>query len=282
MSKAREVDAILPIDLDDLSTWPAPVLAFLQHHSAELRQQRTADHEFTLMGSLYRLRNPSPSMSRWHEAKAFIEGELEDREYLAFHATRLIDFDDIRREGLLMLDLDAQAERLKRHLAAIGADAELQEVDEAMAAMLEEDPMFAERQGQVWMTPLRRFLHDGGCEVFFEGYGGEAIERIAGLAGLSGGTLMARLQTMGTPAVVVARIPVFGWCRSTAVRIAQSMIELYLEHQGDWEPMDYGWDIMIEQDVPAAHIVNVVANDDPAVTDRTGTSRQYNHLAVTH
>lgn len=268
LSNAKGVDAILPIDLDDQPTWPTTVLAFLQQHSAELRQQRTADHDYNLAGSLHRLRNPSPSMAQWDEAKALIEDELQGREYMAFHATRLMDFDDIRREGLLMLDLDGHAERLKRHLAAIGADAELQQVDDAVAGMLREDPMFAERQGQVWMTPLRRFLHDGGCEVFFEGYGGEAIERIAGLAGMSGGTLMARLQTMGTPAVVVARIPVFGWCRRTEYRIAQSMIELYLEQEGDWEAMDHGWDIMIEQDVPADHIIAVVSHDDPSVSER--------------
>ena len=254
-----------PIDLDDQTTWPAPVLAFLQEHAAELRLQRTADHEYMRKGSIHRMQNPSPSMSRWHEAKALIEKELEGRDYLAFHGTRLVDFDDVRREGLLMLDFDGHIEKLKRNLAAIGADDELEEVDDALAGKLEDDPMFAERQGQVWMTPLRRFLHDGGLDDIMGNYGGEAVDDIAVLAG---GKLKQRLQKMGTPAVVVARIPVFGWCRSTEGRIAQSIIELYLEAQGDWDPMDYGWDIMLEQDVPADRIVAVVAHDDPSVSER--------------
>lgn len=253
------------VDLDDQSTWPAPVLDFLHRNAADLRRERTADHDYSLKGSLHRLQNPAPSMARWNEAKALIEDELADREFLAFHATRLMDFDDIRREGLLRLDLEGHAERLKRHLAAIGAVEELQQVDEAVATMLNEDPMFTKRQGQVWLTPLRRLLHDGGCEVFFEGYGGEAIERIAGLASLSGGTLMARLQTMGMPAVVIARLPVFGWCNRTRTRVAQSMIELFLEREGAWEAMDHHWDIMVERDVPADRIVAVVSNADPRV-----------------
>ena len=40
------------------------------------------------------------------------------------------------------------------------------------------------------------------------------------------------------------------------------MIELHLHHESRWEAMDYGWDIMINQDVPAKNIVAVMPLDD--------------------
>ncbi|QYO75497.1 hypothetical protein [Devosia salina] len=100
--------------------------------------------------------------------------------------------------------------------------------------------------------------------MFYKTYGGEAIERIAGHAG---GKLLRRLRQMGTPAVVQFRYPAYGkeWCSFTAGRMPQSMIELFLQSEGNWEAMDYGWDVMIKRDVPAANIVAVVRIDNPDV-----------------
>ncbi|MBZ9940159.1 hypothetical protein LB533_03470 [Mesorhizobium sp. BR1-1-13] len=148
-----------------------------------------------------------------------------------------MDFRSIKESGLLRLNLERDILRLKAALAAHMSPSELMQVDAAVSNMIEADSHFVRREGAVWMTPLRRFLHNGGCEVFFESFGSEAVERIAGYAG---GKLDATLKQVGEPAVVVARFPAYGWCRFTEHRLPQSMIELYLERQGDWEPMDYG------------------------------------------
>ena len=73
--------------------------------------------------------------------------------------------------------------------------------------------------------------------MFYESYGGEALERIAAYAG---GKLEQRLKRLGTPAVVILRYPAYGWCKFSRGRLPQSMIELHLQHKGDWEAMDYG------------------------------------------
>ncbi|RWD28661.1 hypothetical protein [Mesorhizobium sp.] len=252
-----------PVDMDKIATWPTRVTAFLTAHSRELRAEREADHKYTLSPSTYRIMNDAPPMPRWDEAKALIENVMADRELVAFHATRLIDFDHIRKDGLMMLDLEQHVARLKGHLQDAGAVDELAEVDAAVTKMLKADSFFNNREGAVWATPHRASLHDGGCDVFYESYGGEAIERIAGYAR---GKLEQRLKQLGTPAVVIIRYSAYGWCKFTHGRLPQSMIELHLQHEGDWEAMDYGWDIMINRDVPAENIVAVVPLDDPAVT----------------
>lgn len=250
------------IDFDKIATWPAAITSFLRRHSAALRAERNADHEYSMSPSTFRIFNEAPLMPRWDEAINMIGDVMYKHDVIAFHATRLIDFDHVRAGGLKMLDLDRHVELLKGHLQAIDAIEELAEVDSAVAKMLAADRQFIHRQGQVWMTPLRRFLHDGGCNVFFESYGGEAIARIAEYAA---GKLYDRLKNMGTPAVVVTRYPAFGWCSRTESRHPQGMIELYLEAEGGWDAMDYCWDVLIEGNVPPENIIAVVPYDDPSV-----------------
>lgn len=251
-----------PVDMDKIATWPTDVTAFLTAHSKELRAEREADHRYTLSPSTYRIMNDAPPMPRWDEAKALIENAMADRELVAFHATRLIDLHEVRKQGLTTLDLEQHVTRLKGHLLDAGAVDELAEVDAAVTKMLKADRFFINREGAVWATPHRASLHDGGCDVFYESYGGEALERIARYAG---GKLEQRLKQLGTPAVAIIRYPTYGWCKFTRGRLPQSMIELHLQHEGDWEAMDYGWDIMINRHVPAENIVAVVLLDDPAV-----------------
>lgn len=253
-----------PVDLDRIATWPVEIANFMEKYSSDLREERIEDKKYTASSSDYRIMNGAPPMPTWCQAKALIEQVMADRDLLVFHATRLIDFDHVRNDGLFKLDLEQHVRRLKAHLDSNGALEELAEVDAAVQAMLDADAWFINREGAVWATPHRKSLHDGGCNVFYETYGGEAIERIAAYAG---GKLLGRLQQMGTPAVVLFRYPAYGegWCLFTAGRLPQTMIELSLQSQGNWEAMDYGWDVMIERDVPPANIVAVVNLDDPDV-----------------
>lgn len=249
-----------PLDMDKIESWPVELTDFLSAHSGQLRRERQADHDYSLSPSTYRIEHDAPPMPKWEEAKVLAEQLLLDRDLLAFHATRLIDFDHVRNEGLIMLDLERHIEGLKGHLLDAGATEEMVEVDAAVTKMLDADGWFTRRQGAVWATPMRKSLHDGGCDVFYESYGGEAMERIAGYAK---GKLEGRLKTLGTPAVVVFRYPAYreGWCRFTAGRLSQSLIELFLQNEGDWEAMDYGWDIMIKRSVPADRILSVLPRD---------------------
>lgn len=260
---ARKQD-MHPVDLDKIATWPTAITDFFTAHSTQLRAEREADHAYSLSPSTHRIMHDAPAMPHWDEAEGLIEETMKDRDLVAFHATRLIDFDDVRKNGLVKLDLHQHLDRLKEHLRRAGAQEELDEVDAAVAKMMMADSWFVSREGSVWATPQRSALHNGGCDVFYESYGGEAIERIAGYAR---GKLESKLKTMGTPAVVTIRYPGYGpgWCKRTAGRLPQSMIELFLEAEGDWEAMDHGWDIMIERDVPPRHIVSVVGYRDPSV-----------------
>ena len=187
---------------------------------------------------------------------------MADREVVAFHATRLVDINDVYRDGLFRLNLLQQVARLKKQLEVAGAYDELSEVDMALAQIMEADSTFIKREGAVWASPQRVSLHNGGCDVFYDHYGGEAIERMAGYAK---GKLEHRLKQIGEPAVVIIRYPAYGWCRFTHSRLPQSMIELHLQYEGRWEAMDHDWNIMIKRDVPAQHVIAVVPPGDLAV-----------------
>jgi hypothetical protein len=160
--------------------------------------------EYTQAPSIYRIMNYAPPIPRWGEAKALIENVIADRELIAFHVTRLIDFQHVRKDGLMMLNLEQHVARLKGHLRDADAIDELAEVDAAVSKMLNAYSFFTNREDAVWATLYRASLHDGGCDVLYESVGREAIERIVGYAG---GKLERRLKQIGTPAVVIIRYP---------------------------------------------------------------------------
>jgi hypothetical protein len=251
-----------PVDMDKIGTWPNEITAFLTAHSKDLLAERAADRNYTLAPSDFRILNGSPPMPRWKEATALIENVMADRELLAFHATRLIESNEVQREGLLRLDLARHVARIKGQLEVAGAFDELAQIDAAVKKMLKADNSFINREGAVWATPNRASLHDGGCNVFFESYGGEAIKRVAGYAQ---GKLEQRLKLLGKPAVVIIRYPAYGWCEFTHRSLPQSMIKSYLRQESDWETMTCGWDIMIRRDVPPQNIVAVLPGEDVAL-----------------
>ncbi len=184
---------------------------------------------------------------------------MADRRIKVFHATRLLDFDVVRREGLRPLNLDQQINTLRRLLLATGQFASASEIDALIARVDIENDFFRGREGQVWATPLRRFLHDSGCDVFFKHWGGEAIQRLAAMASRE---FEARIQSLGAPAVVTVSIPAFGCCRNSDSRLAPTMVGLMLERAGLAEKEWGAWDVLVKQAIPAEWIESVLSKDD--------------------
>jgi hypothetical protein len=187
---------------------------------------------------------------------------MADHRIKVFHATRLLDFDAVRREGLRPLDLDHQIKIMQERLLATGRFASEREIEALIATVDIQGSFFRGREGQVWATPLRRFLHDGGCEVFFKHWGGEAIQRLSAMASPQ---LVAEIQSLGTPAVVTASIPAFGCCSFSDWRLAPTMVGLMLESSGEIEMSWEAWDVLVKQPIPAEWIESVLPKDDAAL-----------------
>lgn len=247
------------IDLDRLSEWPQELLTLLRKHKQSLIEERVSQHAYNLAPSTYRMVNRRPAKPSWDGIISYIQEESKNWRIRVFHATRLLNFEDVKREGLKQLDLAKQAELVRKALTDKSAPEEVISSFTLTPAILEFLPG---REGLVFFTPIRRALHDGGCEVFFEHFGGEAIERMAGMAGE---TSLKFIQSLGMPAVVIANIPATGCCEFADGRFPQTLIELFLEAEGGIEPMDYGWDVMVKADIPPEWIEAVVPVDDPSV-----------------
>ncbi|MBU8541986.1 hypothetical protein, partial [Falsiroseomonas tokyonensis] len=179
-----------------------------------------------------------------------------------FHATRLHDTHTIRTEGLRKLNIAERVAAVRAALAALGKGGLAEEFDAAVARFNLSTPEFRYRERKVYATPARRFLHDGGCDVFFENFGGEAIERIC-LQGSA--TLREALSHFGDPSVVVFRIPSFRTCKRSESALPNCMLDLMLQRQGLLDHRPGYWDVVIEHDVPPDWIEAVVPQHDPSV-----------------
>lgn len=252
--------AELPVvDLDRPDTWPEGIVAAIEAEISALVAEREADRAFDLSGDHWF--KDGPPMPVTERLTALVEEAMRDRNIRVFHATRLLDFEQIRREGLRPLALEERIADLKA-LTASGPLAAYADKFDARIARIDLS-FYDGRVGQVWFTPMRRALHDGGCDVFFEHWGGEFIQRLASEAGM-----VRAIRGYGTPAIVVARIPAYGCAGLFQDRmLAPTMINLVIERAGQARYETNGWDVMIEDHVPAEWIEEIYALGDPEVAD---------------
>jgi hypothetical protein len=245
------------VDLDKEQSWPSVIIAELAPLLPSILRERQATIAFELSGD--RWHNPAPPTPSTKAAYGIINHEMTDRRIKIFHATRLLDFDSVRHEGLRLLDFDHQINTMRTALLAAGQFASVGEIDALIATVNTNDDFFRGRDGQVWATPLRRLLHDGGCDVFFDHWGGEAIQRLATMASRQ---LEIGIRSLGTPAVVTASIPAFGCCTFSQWRLAPTMVGLMLERAGIKEKSWEAWDVLVKQVIPAEWIESVLPKDD--------------------
>lgn len=247
------------VDLDDIDTWPEPIRRALDQHIRELVREREKERQFERSGGKWT--KPWPPKPKTAHVTAVIEEHMKGRELRVFHATRLLNYDEVRTNGLRLLSYAERVARLREMVSGPLAGLNLN-LDQIIAKAKLDSPFFGHREGMVWATPLRRYLHDGGCDVFFESWGGEAVERIATTASP---TLARAIQKIGTPGVVVFRIPGFGFCEFGDLRLAPTMIDLGLERDATIDVSVGGWDVCCKSAVPAEWIEAVLPPNDPSL-----------------
>jgi hypothetical protein len=254
------------VDLDLPKSWPPLLVAEIGPLLPSILAEEKASLAFDLSGDRWHHASPpTPSTKAAHQV---VRREMANHRIRVFHATRLLDFDVVRREGLRPLDFEKQISTMKAILLSERRFASLNEIDDLVAAVDIDDDFFRGREGQVWATPLRRLLHDGGCDVFFKHWGGEAIQRLAQMASRE---LVLGIQSLGTPAVVTFGIPAFGYCSFSDWRLPPTMVGLMLESAGLIERNLEAWDVLVKQAIPAEWIENVLPKDDPTLAESNGT-----------
>lgn len=242
------------IDLDNVDTWPPAMVREIIPLLASILKEKEADLQYCISGD--RWHKPSPPSPAANAAHRTIKREMAGRRIAVFHATRLLDWDSVLREGLLPLDLAKQISAMKEGLVASSQFHAESEIDSLLASV--DLSLLEGREGQVWGTPLRRYLHDGGCDVFFNHWGGEAIQRLAHMASAK---LETAIRRLGTPAVVTFAMPAFGCCTFGDLRLPTTMVGLLLERAGLIERNLECWDVLLKRSVPPDWIQSVLPNN---------------------
>lgn len=254
----------LVVDLDDPRTWPNEIRAELDKNLDSLIKERLARREFD--SSNDRWHKPAPSTPYTKQAEALILDRMDKEELRVFHATRLLDPNEVRRGGLRPLAIEERTAKL-RELAIQGLlQGFTDDIDEAIGRVDLKDESFRIREAWVWATPMRRYLHDGGCDVFFQNWGGEAVQRLAEMASPE---LEAAIRQIGEPAVVIARIPAIGVCEGATSRLAPTMVELAMEASRRIDVPIGAWDVRAKQPFAAEWIEDIVSPNHPKVAEPT-------------
>jgi len=251
------------VDLDEPKSWPNEIREELGKNLDYLIEERAAEREYDLSSD--RWLQPAPPSPFTKRAHRLILDRMQAEELRVFHATRLLDFDEVRTKGLLPLVFDERINRLRELAAQRRLAGFAEDIDAATGRVDANDPYLSTREGQVWATPMRRYLHDGRCDVFFEHWGGEAVQRFTMMASPQ---LEAAIKQIGEPAVVIAKIPAIGVCERAISQLPQTMVELALASSGRIEVPVGAWDVRAKVPFLPEWIEDIVPPDDPTVATR--------------
>lgn len=246
----------LTVDLDRPETWPSFLVRDLRPLLPAIMAERQAEAN-RLPGS-----HTSPPTPATHQAHALVSDAMSGRKLRVFHATRLVDPDAIRTQGLHALDLDRHIDRVRRELVQAGWFASSAEVDAILSRVDLSDFAFKIRCGDVWFVPLRRQLHDGGLDDMFAHWGGEVVRQIA----QETDGLTDAIRRLGKPFVVTAVIPALGCCTRAHDQLPIAMTALMLERAGLIDnARGSSWDVRIDMHVPSNWIESILPPDHPDV-----------------
>jgi len=190
------------IDLSDTSTWPPKVLELLASTARETRREKSTELAAHLDGSH---RHRSLTCSVYKQTRETLEALLLDFEIRAFHCTRLLDPESVKRNGLEILSPVTAKLRLLDSLRQAGVAENLLASAAQAFDNCENTGEFEHRQGMLWFALNKEMIDGSGCADLLQHFGGEiARHALDSLAD----KLFPVLASIGIPCVVEARLPI--------------------------------------------------------------------------
>jgi hypothetical protein len=233
--------------IDDLATWPADVIEFLEkHHDLFLGwEQRGAGQSaiVTVSGRAY------------DRAISDLRALLRPHALRGYHCTRLTEaeIDRVISTGMQLPD----AEMLHHRIQALN-DVGLinrQIVDRLQKENLAGD---ANRAGKIWFCFFPpRLGGQSGIERFFRHWGGEALYVYHERDDESG----AVLRKIGTPCIIIANVPIAALEIHSFLDIKVARRFLVDRGYQTVEPLDH--EDRAKQPIPASNIRRVIRHPEP-------------------
>ena len=245
-----------PIDLADMSTLGVQITSILSDASSwieefELEEKRLENDP---QGSLaYALRPNKFSDRRQNVIEHDLMPLIASREIISWHYTRLLphEIDAFRKHGVRLSDQNRMEDRLKQaHLLGYLSKAEVDDLQSS--SPLHDATQVRARSGRFWLVTSRLPASHPGVKLLVSHWGGEVVyfwQRDA--------RLRAKLQSLGSPAVVEAVVPIANTKHtySVAERIFNSLSKK-LQHSNHI-------DIYTMENLPASAVLRIIGKDDP-------------------
>lgn len=190
------------IDLSNEDTWPKAILEMLRSRVAQTREEKKAELAAHNDGSY--LFNP-PQTPIYDLTQNQLELLLREHEVRAFHCTKLTDFNEVYRSGLVALSPEFIKHIVLTELRKKGLDSSLIHKAENAFDRFFSRKDFDSRGGMVCFVLTKEMIDNSGCEDFFRYFGGEVTRRA--LWELEE-QVFPVLEEVGVPAVVECSIPI--------------------------------------------------------------------------
>lgn len=250
------------IDLSNEESWPEEILEMLRGRVAQTREEKKKELAAHLDGSHWL--NP-PQTPVYDRTQLQLELLLRGHEIRAFHCTKLTDFDQVYKSGLVVLNPEFIKHRVLTEFRKRGLDSLLvRKADEAFDRFLSHKD-FSCRGGMVWFVLTQSMTDEDGCEDFFRYFGGEVTRRALWELREQ---LYPVLQDIGVPAVVECSIPIADGEAYQLSNMAKEFIRYGEEKYLDGRRYDMQCELKIEYTVDGDRILNIweksVACETPA------------------
>lgn len=174
---------MLLVDFDRPCDWKTGLKKIVEPHAAQIQSECRARQVWDLGSLSNRGGRTAPRTPATDALLAEMTAWLSNRDFRAFHATRLLLPESVLTQGLLALDPTEHIKRTLKALCAKTPDAMTTSLDGRLRTWARWHPESGGAQGRggkCALVPTRAQLHDGSLATIFERYGGEFLENISG------------------------------------------------------------------------------------------------------
>lgn len=250
-----------PIDVWDLATFDAELVAILNANAELIGNYMARDHEIILTHEL--ATGPDRALVRPNNAfaarivalKDVLASEMQSRTIRAWHYTRLTDCEaeSLRTSGVEISTIDSLRARLSARVAA--GDFNQTVADELFAASPFHGDQLGGRSNKFWMTSHPVAIDDTGVEPLMAHWGGEVASFWLKDAGH-----LATLAGIGRRSIVELAVP------TAQTRHAYSAGEAVIATFGrslECIPSKYAFDLYVTSPLPGSAVLAIHADPDP-------------------
>lgn len=240
------------IDLANIETWPPRILVILKERANDLKAEKVKERRKLCDGSY--LTWKAPWCPLFDSTVEEVRSLIINREIRAFHCTRLVNWDDIRKYGLRTLNPEFITELVVKEFSKMRLNRDLLESIQLSFKEFKREKGFNNRQNMLWFVLTKKMTEESGCYELFKYFGGEVTRRVLEKFA---DRVFPILASIGKPSVVECQIKIIEGADYQIDNLVKEIIKYGIKRNSDNRDYLPFAEMYIQSNVKVKNILNI-------------------------